>query len=142
MKTFKKIFENENKMKKEIYFLERLSVYEYFPKVINIEEQKKELEMSFCGEALDENEDPKLWKNQIKKIIKILEKESIYHNDMHDENFLNKDGKIFLIDFGQASEDNEAFPFLNVSSSCVDSCNSFFHFFIKAEQNFKRRYRI
>ena len=142
MRTFKKIFENENKMKKEIYFLEKLSEYKYFPKIINTNIERKELEISFCGNVLNENEEPKLWKNQVKKIIKILEKENIYHNDMHDENFLNKDGKIFLIDFGQASEDNEAFPFLNVSYSNVDSCDSFFHFFLKAEQNYKRRYRI
>ena len=142
MRTFKKIFENENKMKKEIYFLEKLSEYKYFPKIINRNIERKELEISFCGNVLNENEEPKLWKNQVKKIIKILEKENIYHNDMHDENFLNKDGKIFLIDFGQASEDNEAFPFLNVSYSNVDSCDSFFRFFLKAEQNYKRRYRI
>ena len=142
MKTFKKIFENENKMKKEICFLEKLSEYKCFPKIINTNIETKELEISFCGSGLSENEEPKLWKNQVKKIIKILEKENIYHNDMHDENFLNKDGKIFLIDFGQASEDNEAFPFLNVSYSNVDSCDSLFHFFLKAEQNYKKRYRI
>tara|TARA_R110000772_G_scaffold115621_10_gene220488 strand:+ start:500 stop:928 length:429 start_codon:yes stop_codon:yes gene_type:complete len=142
MKTFKKTFFNEKEMEKEIYFLEKLSKYEYFPKVVGINKEKIELEMSFCGEILDETENPKLWKKQVKKIIEILEKEMVYHNDMHHENFLHKDGKIFLIDFGKASENHEEFPFLNVSSSCLNGCNSFFHFFVKALQNFKRRYTI
>ena len=67
MRTFKKIFENENKMKKEIYFLEKLSEYKYFPKIINTNIERKELEISFCGNVLNENEEPKLWKNQVKK---------------------------------------------------------------------------
>jgi predicted Ser/Thr protein kinase len=142
MKTFKKKFKAKKKMEKEVYFLNKLSSYECFPRVVRVDKDANELEMSFCGNLLEEGSEPRLWKKQMKDILNILEKERIYHNDMHNKNFLHKDGKIFLIDFGEASEGHELFPFLNVNSSCVDSCNSFFHFIIKAEQNLKRSFRI
>ena len=115
-------------MEKEVYFLERLSEYKQFPKIINIDKKGKELEMSFCGEILQEALKPKLWKTQTEEIIKILEKENIYHNDMHAKNFVCLNDEIFLIDFGYASEDKEEFPYLNVSSCLVNSCDFFFIF--------------
>jgi len=141
MKTFKKKFIYLTQMEKEVYFLDRLSGYKQFPKIINIDKEGKELEMSFCGEVLQETSKPKLWKTQIEEIIKILEKENIYHNDMHQKNFVCLNDEVFLIDFGYASEDKEEFPYLNVSSCLVSGCDSFLYFLIKGEQNYRRRYQ-
>ena len=141
METFKKKFQTKTKMEREVYFLNKLSSYKYFPKVVSVNKDTNELEMSFCGNVLEEGSEPRLWRRQTKEIISILEKESIYHNDIHDENFLCKNNKIFLVDFGRATENKEAFPFLNVSSSCLDDCDSFFHVFLHAEKNFKKIHR-
>lgn len=141
MKTFKKSFISEKKLEKEVYFLEKLSMYDYFPKIINIDKQNKQLEMSFCGEVLKKGQNPSGWKSQLTRIIEILEKENIYHNDMHWGNFIIMNGKIFLIDFGSASENDEDFPFHNVKSSSLKSCDSFIHFLFKAVQNERRMRR-
>ncbi len=39
---------------------------------------------------------------QVNKIVSILYKKNIIHNDMHIGNFLVKDNIIYLIDFGWA----------------------------------------
>lgn len=143
MKTFKKKFKTQKQIEGEVYFLKKLSSYDFFPKIVRVDKINNELEMSFCGRALEEEEEkPKSWKKQIKEIIEILERENIYHNDMHDENFLCDDDKIFLVDFGKATEGSEAFPFLNVSSSCLEKCECFDSVFLQAEKNLKKKYRL
>lgn len=142
MKTFKKKFKTAKQMDREVYFLNKLNSYKYFPKVVSVNKETNELEMSFCGNIVEEGYEPMCWRKQIKDIVEILEKEDIYHNDIHDENFLREKKQIFLIDFGRATEGKEAFPFLNVSSSCLDGCGSFFHIFLYAEMNFKKIHRV
>lgn len=138
MKTFKKNFISESKLEKEVYFLEKLSMYDYFPKIINIDKKNKQLEMSFCGDVSKKGQNPNGWKSQLTQIIETLEREDIYHNDMHRENFVIMNDKIFLIDFGCASENHEDFPFHNVKCSSLKSCDSFVHFLFKATQNERR----
>lgn len=77
--------------------------------------------MSFCGEVLKENQNISEWRSQLREILNILEKENIYHNDMHRENFVVENNKLFLIDFGCATINKEDYPFKNIKSSALEA---------------------
>ena len=52
--------------------------------------------------------------SQIINIIEIFKKEKIYHNDIKIENFTVKSGKIYIIDFGLASQYSPSYSYLNI----------------------------
>jgi tRNA A-37 threonylcarbamoyl transferase component Bud32 len=123
MKTFKKKFNFKKDFENEVFFLEKLSKYDCFPKIIKI--LNMEIEMSFCGINFVRLYGVKDWKQQIKKILNILQKEKIYHNDSHESNFLCKNKKIFLIDFAWASLNKERKPYCNINYKDIEKCKNF-----------------
>ena len=123
METFSKTFEYKQEFKKELFFLKKLSKYNNFPKIIKI--SKMEIEMSFCGSNFIEPDNIEDWKQQIKKILSILQKEKIYHNDMHQNNFLCKGKKIFLIDFALSSLNKEKKPYNNIDCKDIEKYEKF-----------------
>ena len=130
-----------------VYLLAKQKKLNYIPKLLNYDIEKKILVIENVGISIyDLCKKTKCNKDDflpgIKEIYHKLIDLGIYHNDIHDENFLYKNNKIFLVDFGRATENKEAFPFLNVSSSCLDDCDSFFHVFLHAEKNFKKIHRV
>ena len=78
MKIFKKKFNFKKDFENEVFFLEKLSKYDCFPKIIKI--LNMEIEMSFCGINFVELYQIEDWKQQIKNILKILQEEKIYPN--------------------------------------------------------------
>ena len=74
-----------------------------FPKLLYYDKTKRYTITNYCGESITKENLPDNWKMQLKKIIIILKKKKIYHNDMILDNFLVKDNAIILIDFGWAS---------------------------------------
>ena len=124
MKTFNKKFNCKRDFENEVFFLKKLSKYDCFPKIIRI--LNMEIEMSFCGTNFVELYGIEDWRQQIKNILNILQKEKIYHNDFHQNNFLRKNKKIFLIDFAWASLDEERKPYCNIDYENVEKCKNFF----------------
>ena len=123
MKIYKKSFKDYKKLEREIYFLERLEKYDCFPKILKKEEDSITLE--HCGEVIHTYSYIRDWKVQVETIINILQKEKIFQNDMVRENFVNKNGKIYLIDFEKGSEGESGYPWFNIVTEDAEIAKSF-----------------
>ena len=120
---------NDNKhFNNEIKFLKLLEKYNITPKIL--ENNENSLILSNCGEQLSNQNLPSDWKKQIKDIYNILKTERIYHNDIKLENLTVKDNKIYIIDFGWASQDIPSYPYFNLAEDIIDkseTLNEIFH---------------
>ena len=81
--------------------------------------------MEHCGENIHTYTYIPDWKTQIEKIVAILEKENIFQNDMVRENFVQKDGKIHLIDFEKGSIGEPHYPSFNITTQDLEISKSF-----------------
>ena len=77
-----------------------------------------------CGEQLKLENYPSNWKEQIINIYNILKKENIYHNNIKIDNFTVLDNKIYLINFGWASQYIPSYPFFNLTLSNIEKSNT------------------
>lgn len=74
------------------------------PKLISYDDEKYTLKMEYCGDVLCKGNLPSDWKDQLKTIIRVLKEYSIWHNDsIRIQNYVVKNGKIYIIDFGWAT---------------------------------------
>jgi len=113
----------EETIQREIECLLRLYRRPYFPTILSVGEQS--IYLSYCGVPLTRHNLPKTWKSQLLEINTVLEEKQIFHNDIHQDNFLVSCKTIYLVDFGHATIDNESFPFKNIKKEYIDQCNSF-----------------
>src|SRR3989344_1152539 len=95
--------------KKEGKLLEKAGKLINVPKVINVEEDRKEIDMEFIsGKKLSESLDEmKNWEEvclQIGKNIGKLHDEGIIHGDLTTSNMIYSAGKLYFIDFGLGYE--------------------------------------
>lgn len=127
MQTYYKQFTNNNRRVLELNFLSRLAKYDCFPKVVSHTDFS--ITTEYCGEQISIENLPENWREQFKKILKILREERIYHNDMVRENITVLNGRIYLIDFEKASESKPAFPYFNIRAMDVNPKTSFKHLF-------------
>tara|TARA_Y100000114_G_scaffold146017_1_gene156298 strand:- start:522 stop:989 length:468 start_codon:yes stop_codon:yes gene_type:complete len=123
MKIYKKTFKDLKKLKKEIYCLERLKKYNCFPKILK--KEKYSVTLEHCGKVIDSYSYIPDWKAQVEKIINILEKEKIFQNDMVTENFVHKNGKIYLIDFEKGSTEEPKYPLFNIIAKDLENAKNF-----------------
>jgi len=103
--------------------LKLLEEYDISPKIIDSNENS--LLLSDCGERIDNENLPDDWKEQLITIHEILEYENIYHNDIKPDNFSVKDKKIYLIDYGWASEGMPGYPYFNLNLKIINDSKSF-----------------
>jgi predicted Ser/Thr protein kinase len=123
MRIYKKTFKDSKKLEKEIYCLEKLEEYNCFPKILK--KEKDSVTLEHCGEIIHTYTYIPDWKIQIEKIVTILEKENIFQNDMVRENFVQKDGKIYLIDFEKGSIGEPQYPSFNITTQDLERSKSF-----------------
>ncbi len=100
----------EDHWNRELKALKALSGRKHFPKLISVDEEKKIIEMSYCGVPLTKGNLPDNWENQCKQIERVCKQVSIFHQDFigsganpippHVKNILVKDGIINIVDFG------------------------------------------
>lgn len=92
----------------EIKTLKKLEKYSHFPKILDIDENKKSIKMRYCGKSLKELKNStkhNILENisnldeQIIKISNILDSHYIQHYDLSYNNICILDNKIFIIDF-------------------------------------------
>jgi serine/threonine protein kinase len=100
-----------------------LEEYDISPKIMDSNDNS--LLLSECGERIDNENLPDDWKEQLITIHEILEYENIYHNDIKPDNFTVKDKKIYLIDYGWASEGMPGYPYLNLNLKIINDSKSF-----------------
>jgi tRNA A-37 threonylcarbamoyl transferase component Bud32 len=91
----------EELLKREAYWLKIFNQYGITPKLLSIDEKQSQITMSYCGETptpLDfEQQSIQI---QLLNILRILLENNCYYNDFTLSNFLIKNGKLFIIDFG------------------------------------------
>lgn len=113
--------------KKEFDILSRLNLVssKYFPQIIDYSPTGKYIDMSYCGEIINENNVPSGWLDQIVKIAKIFDKCGVLHFDIKQENILVHNNEIKIIDFEKSviekwylHNTNDAEPF-NFENECI-----------------------
>ena len=120
MKEYHKLVQNKNvrKIEREIEMQELASKYGFAPKIINSKITYDKKSDSYFGIIVMENLDtmniadkygesasniPKIIWDQIRIIIKILhQEEGIEYIDITGYNFIEKNDKVYIIDFGDA----------------------------------------
>ena len=85
---------------REIYWLEKLQKTNIVPKIIKYNPLTLTITMEWCGERLYEDNKPLDVYEQLFNIHMILLENHCYYNDWKYGNFLVKDNKITIIDFG------------------------------------------
>jgi SAM-dependent methyltransferase len=104
-KNVKKIFSDKIKFEKEKYWLNLLQKYDFIPKIINIDNNNLEIEMENCGSPVDINNRPSDFNRKLEYIQKSLNKDNLYHNDIHRKNLLVRpDNTLCLIDYDWMSK--------------------------------------
>lgn len=102
----------------EIKTLKKLENYSHFPKILDIDENKKTIKMTYCGLTLQELKDSKKYKvvqdiknldEQIIEISNILDSCYIQHYDLCYNNICVLDNKIFVIDFVCSNKTDDDF---------------------------------
>ena len=98
----------KQRTKKEAKILEKLSSLGFTPKLINVDENK--IEMEFIDgitlrDYLNKSNHKKLMQELGKKTA-TLHNKGIIHGDLTTSNFIVKKGKIYFIDFGLAFEED------------------------------------
>ena len=86
--------------------------------------------LSDCGERINNENIPDDWKKQLIIIHETLKRENIYHNDIKPDNFTIKDNKIYLIDYGWASENTPGYLYFNLNLKMINESitfNELFH---------------
>lgn len=78
----------------------------HFPKVYEVAQD--ELGVEDCGEMLTVDNLPNNWKEQLVRIVNLLESYHVQHRDIKPDNLMVKDEVIKLIDFGWAKLESDA----------------------------------
>ena len=93
-------------IKNEIHYFKKLEKYKYFPKMLKYDLENQYIIMEYAGNNFNKLSKkniiniPKNYKEQIKEISDIMEKENMYHNDLNLSNMCLKNNIIKIIDFG------------------------------------------
>lgn len=104
----------------------KLQYDSHFPTILCADNESTTIYMTYCGNRINKMNIPTNWKKQIREILSTLQKYKIYNNDAFLQNFLIKDGVIFLIDFGWASFEKENFPYINITEKDLDKYDDLF----------------
>ena len=94
----------------EIYWLDRLQHTDICPKLISYDDSLLTIEMSYVGTSLTRNNLPSDWKQQCDRILDQLYDHDCSHNDIKPDDILVSDDKLYLVDFGWASNIGTPIP--------------------------------
>ena len=126
MKTFKKTKSSKN-IKKEASLQEKASDFDIAPKVIDIDTVSKYIVMERMSSHLYDSikkQNGNLTEKQQKQLIKIykgLDEAKVFHADSNILNYMYKDKKLYIIDFGMSSEiDDKLIKKLGTNNPNVD----------------------
>lgn len=114
---------------REVYWLQRLANTGVVPYILGQDPQKYKIIMNWCGEHLSHDNKPDDVYEQLFKIQMILLQNHCYYNDWKYGNFLVKNGKITIIDFGWCPKIVEYYQCTDEHEIKIISkpCGNFFH---------------
>ena len=111
MKTFRKT-KSSNTLKREYSFQKRASLAGISPRVVEYDTVSKYIVMEKMDEHLldviknKKGELPRKYQQQIIDIFQTLDSIDVFHADSNILNYMLKNGKVYIIDFGFAKEIN------------------------------------
>lgn len=94
----------------EIKWLKIFENIPFIPKIKSYDEELLTIEMSYVGISLSKNNIPDNWYSQCINILDTLKQNNCSHNDIKPEDILVLNQKLYLVDFGWATNLNEAIP--------------------------------
>jgi len=94
----------------ELNWLTKLSESDIAPSVISYDENLLTIEMTYVGEQISKTNIPIDWEMQCDNIITILHKHKCSHNDIKPDDILVHNNKLYLVDFGWATELGSVIP--------------------------------
>jgi tRNA A-37 threonylcarbamoyl transferase component Bud32 len=96
---------DHNSYEREIHVLKLLNHhnFDWCPKFIQSNDNELSFVMTYCGERMNKTNKPRNYKEQMQKILKDMKSINLKHNDIKSTEVLVYKSKIFLIDFGWAS---------------------------------------
>lgn len=102
-------YSSYNVFEREVFWLNFLNEqgYKWSPKLISTDPVQKIINMEYVGEPITSSNAPADWKNQLQTIIIDLQNHNLKHNDIKNTEVLVKDGKLYLIDYGWVSQDDD-----------------------------------
>ena len=121
---------------REVYWLTKLSYSGIVPKVFNTNPETRTITMSWCSEILSEDNKPPDTYQQLYNIHMILLENHCLYNDWKWSNFLVKEGKITIIDFGWCpliTEDYSCNGLVTTNLTAKPAGNFFKNIFAKEE---------
>ena len=94
---------------RELHVLGLLALHQFdwCPRVISRNDENKSFVMNYCGEILPKAKRPTDYKKQVQKILDDMKSIRLKHNDIKHKETLILNGKVYLIDFGWASIDDD-----------------------------------
>lgn len=92
-----------NVFEREVIALEMLKDFDWAPKLLKVDEELKEIHMSYIGEPVSRDNVPQDAMSQCLKILDDMKSLKMKHNDIKQNEVLVNDGKIHLCDFGWCS---------------------------------------
>lgn len=114
MKVFRKNKSTE-KLTEEVMLQRRCSDKGISPKIVDYDTEKKFIVMEKMDchliEVLRESKGilTENFQNQIIRLFKVLDSLKVFHGDANPLNYMLKDGKVFIIDFGYSKHIDEKF---------------------------------
>tara|TARA_Y100000389_G_C17350856_1_gene458373 strand:+ start:357 stop:839 length:483 start_codon:yes stop_codon:yes gene_type:complete len=102
-------YKDHNCYEREIHVLKLLNDhnFEWAPKLIETFDKEKSFIMNYCGEMLTKNNKPRNYKEQVQSILNDMKSLNLKHNDIKNTETLVLGSKIYIIDFGWASINND-----------------------------------
>lgn len=91
---------NKKNYEVEKQWLQELQKFSFVPKVYKYDDENTTFIMENCGERINDDNKPVDFEDQMNYIKTILNKNKLYHNDLHQKNVLVRpDNSVCIIDF-------------------------------------------
>lgn len=93
---------------REIEWLQRLRSRDIAPDLLG--HSPNLIRMTYVGEPVRQYNLPADWPEQAERILRVLRDHSCCHNDIKCDNLMVLEGRLYLVDFGWATDAGEAIP--------------------------------
>lgn len=103
----------------EINVLKKLSPYDHFPTLLNVDMEREIIYMTYCGKSLYSGNMPNNYIEQINKILNTMEICNIDYRDFKLQHLHCKNNVIYLIDFGASSINPKKYRRINKWSDLI-----------------------
>lgn len=99
-----KTFSNQANYNSEVHHLNKLADFHRVPNIIELNDEKMSIKMTYVGEPISRITIPEDWRHQCNDILDGLQKYNCVHGDL-EENVTVLNGKLHIIDFANSYKD-------------------------------------